>query len=151
MKNQFGFIFNAILITVALIVASSCEKEDEITREKIIGDWLLEKEVVNDAWVNGYLLDTTIIYGNIVLSINNSDTAYIEYLDENSISGHRITFRPPDAILINTCPIIWEPCDFYNVDYFKIIELNRRLMLLRSEHEYRGVNTIRDRYYSKLD
>jgi hypothetical protein len=84
MKTQSGVIFNAIIIAVVLIIASSCEKEDEITREKIIGDWLLKREIVNDAWVNGYLLD-------------------------------------------------------------------KRSMVLRREHEYRGVNTIRDSYYSKLD
>jgi hypothetical protein len=140
-----------IIITIfaAIIIIYCCEKENGITRDELIGEWIFEKEVITDAWIDGYVKDTTVFYGDIILSINNTDTAYHKNLDGEVAFAIEISFIPPDSILIGNCPLNWGPCYDAGIEYFKIISLNSQSMVLRKEHEYRGVTTVCERYYSK--
>jgi hypothetical protein len=141
-------IFSLILFgTIA--ITCSCEKEDHVrtTRDDIKGNWLFEKKHVDTIYIyQGLIIDTTVIIGNQFFIINNSDTSYIKDLEGNQISANIIYFKPPDSLFYNACPIDFM-CITSAIIPYKIVELSKNEMILRTEQEINRGKTIKELHY----
>ena len=104
MKNAKVYL---IFILGFFLGILSCDKEknDKITRSKIIGEWLFEKEIVDTSYQDNTKSDTTIIHEDLKFIINNTDTLHIMYLNDSTISPHLLYYQPPDSLYWELCPI----------------------------------------------
>ena len=140
-----------LLIIVIMVIAFSCERnENVISKEDIIGEWLLEKEEKYTKQDNEIIFDTVYFFGDKILSINKTNISYTKKLNGDTISSNQLIFYPPDTIYYNNCP---EEMDCFVIDdeYYKIIVIDNNRMVLKSEKKtyIPELKDIHIKYYSK--
>lgn len=129
----------------------SCEKDsnDKITRDKIIGVWVFEKEIIDTSFDDNGKSDTTIIHGDLNFIINNTDTLQIMNLNDSSISPHLLYYQPPDSLYWEICPI-YLYCIYSEIIKYKIVELNQNsTMVLRRKWTYLNKDIVETLYFKK--
>jgi len=148
MKNATVYL---IFILVFFIGISSCDKEnnDKITRSKIVGEWLFEKEIVDTSYQDNTKSDTTIFHDDLKFIINNTDTLHIMHLNDNSISSHLLYYQPPDSLYWELCPI-HVYCIYSEIIKYQILELNENsTMVLRNERTIKNKEIVKTLYFKK--
>lgn len=123
-----------ILVSVLCTVIVSCEKV-QITREDIIGNWLLDKTHVDTVYYSGLVSDTTINYGKERYLINNSDTLSIYDIQYHSINNFIIEYQSPNTLLFYPCPI--NLLCFHNIPTkYQILKATDSEMIWQSDYEW---------------